>query len=69
MVRTVADGVDVEQVVREVSAALQKKLPSRELVEIEAVVRAQVEELKDRPVQDYVSVLAQRAAKKQLTKS
>lgn len=60
---------DVEQVVREVSETLQKKLPSKDPAEIERVVRAQVDELKDRPVQDYVSVLAQRAAKKQLSGS
>lgn len=59
-------GFDADQVVREVSATLQKKLPSKDPAEIERVVRAQVDDLKDRPVQDYVSVLAQRAAKKQL---
>lgn len=64
-----ADDFDVEQVVHEVSATLQKKLPSKDPADIERVVRAQVEELKDRPVRDYVSVLAQRAAKKQLNAS
>jgi hypothetical protein len=68
-VRSMAEEFDVEQVVREVSATLQKKLPSKDAAEIERVVRAQVDELKDRPVQDYVSVLAQRAAKKQLSGS
>jgi hypothetical protein len=65
----VADEFDVEQVVREVTATLQKKLPSKDAADIERVVRAQVEELKDKPVRDYVSVLAQRAAKKQLNAS
>lgn len=64
-----ADEFDVEQVVREVSSALGKKLPSKDPAEIERVVREQVDDLKDRPVRDYVSVLAQRAAKKQLTAS
>lgn len=62
-----ADALDVEQVVREVSATLRKKLPAKDPAEIERIVRDQVEELKDRPVHDYVSVLAQRAAKKRLT--
>ncbi|MGN6444611.1 three-helix bundle dimerization domain-containing protein [Amnibacterium sp.] len=57
---------DPEQVVREVSAALRTRYPEKDPAEIEQVVRAQVDELKDRPVQDYVSVLAMRAAKKRL---
>ena len=60
---------DVEQVIRDVAANLQKKFPSKDAAEIEQVVRAQVDDLKTRPVQDYVSVLAQRAAKKQLNAS
>ncbi|WP_375387566.1 three-helix bundle dimerization domain-containing protein [uncultured Amnibacterium sp.] len=61
-----ADELDVEQVVREVAASLQKTFPDKDLTQIEEVVRAQVEELRDRPVQDYVSVLAKRGAKKRL---
>jgi hypothetical protein len=60
---------DVEQVIREVAGNLQKKFPSKDAAEIEQVVRHQFDDLKDRPVQDYVSVLAQRAAKKQLNAS
>lgn len=60
---------DEEQVVREVAASLQKKFPSKDATEIEQIVRTQVDDLKDRPVRDYVSVLAQRAAKKQLNAS
>jgi hypothetical protein len=51
-----ASEFDPEQVVREVTAALQRKYPEKD----------PADELKDRPVHDYVSVLAQRAAKKQL---
>lgn len=57
---------DPELVVREVTANLQKKYPEKAPDEVERIVREQVDELKDRPVHDYVSVLAQRAAKKQL---
>lgn len=64
-----ADEFDADQVVREVAGVLQKKFPAKDPAEIERVVRAQVDELKDRPVHDYVSVLAQRAAKKQLNAS
>lgn len=60
---------DPERVVREVTLVLQRKFPDKDPGEVEQVVRLQVDELKDRPVHDYVSVLAQRAAKKHLTKS
>lgn len=61
-----ASEFDPEQVVREVTAALQKKFPDTDAAEVQRVVQEQVDELKTRPVHDYVSVLAQRAAKKQL---
>ena len=61
-----ASEFDPEQVVREVTDALQRKYPDKDPEEVARVVRAQVDELKERPVHDYVSVLAQRAAKKQL---
>ena len=64
-----AEDFDSEQVVTEVTASLQKKFPGKDAAEVERVVREQVEDLKDRPVRDYVSVLAQRAAKKQLNAS
>lgn len=60
---------DPEQVVREVTSVLQRKFPEKDPAEVERAVRSQVDELKDRPVHDYVSVLAQRAAKKQLNAS
>jgi predicted nucleic acid-binding protein len=57
---------DAEQVIQEVTGVLKRKYPDKDAAEVEQVVRAQVDELKDRPVSDYISVLAQRAAKKQL---
>jgi hypothetical protein len=60
---------DAEQVVLEVTGALRRRFPEKDPSEVENVVRAQVEKLADRPVSDYVSVLAQRAAKKQLNAS
>jgi hypothetical protein len=64
-----AENFDAEQVVLEVTGTLRRKYPEKDPAEIERVVRSQVEDLKDRPVHDYVSVLAQRAAKKQLNAS
>ena len=60
---------DAEQVVLEVTGTLRRKYPEKDPAEIERVVRDQVENLKDQPVHDYVSVLAQRAAKKRLSAS
>ncbi len=68
-VRVVATEFDPDQVVREVTSALRTKFPQKDPAEVERVVRAEVDDLKDRPVHDYVSVLAQRAAKKQLNAS
>ena len=64
-----AENFDAEQVIREVTDVLQKKFPEKTPAEVEQVVRAQVEDLAARPVRDYVSVLARRAAKKQLDAS
>lgn len=61
-----ASEFDPDQVVREVTDTLRKTFPDRDPAEVQRVVQAQVDELKDRPVRDYVSVLARRAAKKQL---
>ncbi|GAA2751747.1 three-helix bundle dimerization domain-containing protein [Amnibacterium kyonggiense] len=61
-----AESFDAEQVVREVTTTLLTKFPDRDPVEVERAVREQVDELARHPVRDYVSVLARRAAKKQL---
>jgi len=57
---------DPDEVVRQVTESLVRKFPDREAGSVETLVRAQVDELKDRPIHDYVSVLAERAVKKQL---
>jgi hypothetical protein len=49
-----------------VTESLVRKFPDRDHGSVETLVRAQVDELKDRPIHDYVSVLAERAVKKQL---
>ncbi len=55
-----------DDVVRQVTASLVRKFPDADEVSIEGLVRAQVDELKDRPINDYVGVLAERAVKKRL---
>jgi hypothetical protein len=53
-------------VVRDVTQNLATKHPELDRATIEAVVREEVANLQNRPVHDYVAVLAQRAAKKRL---
>jgi hypothetical protein len=57
---------DPDEVVRHVTESLLRKFPDSAPGSVETLVRAQVDELKDRPIHDYVSVLAERAVKKQL---
>lgn len=69
MVRAMSTEVNVEQVVLEVTGLLRRRFPHKPPGEVEAVVREQVEALKEKPVSHYVSVLARRAAKKRLSDS
>ena len=57
---------DPDEIVRQVTASLARKFPDRDEASVEVLVRGAVNELKDRPIHDYVSVLAERAVKKQL---
>lgn len=59
---------DPEQVVTEVTQRLRETHPDTSPIEIEKIVRAEVDELSDRPVQDYLAVLTEREAKKKLKK-
>lgn len=58
--------LDVDQVVRDATAAVRKKFPDRADSDVEAVVREELDKLLDRPVQDYLSVLTERAARQRL---
>ena len=60
--------VKPEEVVIQVSERLQAKNPGVSPEEIDRIVREELAELVDRPVQDYLSVLTERAAKKRLKK-
>ncbi|PTL71242.1 hypothetical protein C1I63_18565 [Rathayibacter caricis DSM 15933] len=57
---------DPEQVVRDVTANVRKKFPDRSGEEVEPLVREELTGLQDRPVQDYLSVLTERAVKRRL---
>jgi phage-related baseplate assembly protein len=60
---------DPDDVVKQVTENLSLKFPERDRSDVEAQVRQAVNDLKDRPIIDYVGVLAQRAVKKQLKNS
>ena len=60
--------VNPEEVVLQVSQRLRDKYPDADPDEVDRVVRAELAELVDRPVQDYLAVLTERAAKKRLKK-
>lgn len=61
-----ATDFDPDEIVRQVTASLVKKHPERDPEHVQAMVREQVDVLKDRPIHDYVAVLAERAVKKQI---
>lgn len=58
-----------EDVTAQVTTRLQERFPDLSAAEIEKVVQEEVDSLADRPVHDYVAVLAERAAKKRLKRS
>jgi hypothetical protein len=64
----VSTELDPEEVVTQVTTRLSERYPDLKAGEVERVVRAELANLIDRPVQDYLAVLTERAAKKQLKK-
>lgn len=61
--------MNLDEIVSEVSTRLRGRFPEKPADEVEAVVRAELDALADRPIQDYLSVLTERAAKSRLKKS
>ncbi len=57
---------DADEVARKVVGRLQEKFPKASVDDLEQIVREEVAILADKPVHDYVAVLAERAAKKRL---
>lgn len=60
---------DADEVSRQVSGRLRERFPNASASDVESIVREEVEALADKPVHDYVAVLAERAAKKRLKRS
>ena len=60
--------IDPDEVIAQVSTRLAEKYPDLDQADIDRTVRAELAELIDRPVQDYLAVLTERAAKKRLRK-
>lgn len=65
---SVTTEVKPEEVIIQVSERLRAKYPDVSPDEIDRIARAELAELVDRPVQDYLAVLTERAAKKRLKK-
>jgi len=63
----VATELDSDDDVTQVTESLSTKFPQHDRGDVETRVRHAVDDLKDRPVTDYVGVLAERAVKKELT--
>lgn len=61
--------IDPDEVVAQVSQRLAEKYPDLAADDIDRTVRAELAQLIDRPVQDYLAVLTERAAKKSLKKA
>lgn len=57
---------DPESVIAQTTDRLVKKYPAQDKSVLESLVRLQVEELRTKPIHDYIAVLAERAVKQQL---
>lgn len=64
--RSMSTDFDAEAVVSEITLRLREQYPDLEDARIDAVVREEVERLRQATVTDYVSVLTFKAARKRL---
>jgi hypothetical protein len=64
-----ATDIDHEEIIRQLTEKLSDKYSGVDSARIGALVREEVRALAERPVQDYVTVLAERAVKKTLKRS
>jgi hypothetical protein len=64
----VTTDIDSEETLRQVVDRLQERYPDQPRDEIEAAARLELNELLGRPVQDYLSILVERATRKRLKK-
>ena len=58
--------IDTDEILTQVTARLREKFPELSAQEVESAVKAELDQLNDRPVRDYLEVLTERAAKKRL---
>ncbi|HEY4224956.1 MAG TPA: hypothetical protein VGM70_04010 [Pseudolysinimonas sp.] len=58
--------IDTDEILTQVTARLREKFPEFSAEEVEAAVKAELDQLNDRPVRDYLEVLTERAAKRRL---
>ena len=58
--------IDYDQIVRDSTEQLRTKYPDRSEAELRTVVEEELSTLRDATVQDYLSVLTVRAAKKRI---
>lgn len=63
---SMATHIDIDEIYRQVSTRLREKFPQVPATEVDAAVRAELDELAGRPVRDYIEVLTERGAKKRL---
>ena len=61
--------IDDEETIRHVADSLKAKYPDMVRSELEAIVREEFGAIAGRPVQDYLSILTERAARKRIKKS
>lgn len=61
-----ATDVDYDQIIRDSIEQLRTKFPDRSDAELRAVVEEELATLRDATVQDYLSVLTVRAARKRM---
>ena len=62
-----ATDIDIDEIYRQVTAKLREMFPQVPSDEVGSAVRAELDELANRPVRDYIQVLTERAVKKRLT--
>jgi hypothetical protein len=65
----VTKAIDDEETIRHVADSLEAKYPDMVRSELEAIVREEFGAIAGRPVQDYLSILTERAARKRIKKS
>jgi hypothetical protein len=61
-----ATDIDIDEIHKQLTARLREKFPEVSPGEVEAAVRAELDEFAGRPVRDYIEVLAERGAKRRL---